>query len=76
MEVLLEGSFNKQYVKYKNKIESYNLEFISNNIFCELKKSNNERLFYYGYNCIYITGFSHSLASAKIFYGTVGEMRG
>ena len=39
IEVLLEGSFNKQYVKYKNKIESYNLEFISNNIFCELKKN-------------------------------------
>lgn len=38
MEVLLEGSFNKQYVKYKNKIESYNLEFISNNIFGELKE--------------------------------------
>lgn len=37
IEVLLEGSFNKQYVKYKNKIESYNLEFISNNIFGELK---------------------------------------
>lgn len=43
MEVLLEGSFNKQYVKHKNKIESYNLEFIPNNIFGELKKSNNER---------------------------------
>lgn len=43
IEVLLEGSFNKQYVKYKNKIESYNLKFIPNNIFCELKKSNNER---------------------------------
>ena len=39
IEVLLEGSFNKQYVKYKNKIESYNLKFISNNIFGELKKS-------------------------------------
>ena len=44
--------------------------------FGELKKSNNERLFYYGYNFIYITGFSHSFAFAKIFYGTVGEMRG
>ena len=76
MEVLLEGSFNKQYVKHKNKIESYNLEFIPNHIFGELKKSNNERLFYYGYNFIYITGFSHSFAFAKIFYGTVGEMRG
>ena len=43
IEVLLEGSFNKQYVKYKNKIESYNLKFIPNNIFGELKKLNNER---------------------------------
>ena len=38
IEVLLEGSFNKQYVKYKNKIDSYNLKFIPNNIFGELKE--------------------------------------
>jgi len=38
IEVLLKGSFNKQYVKYKNKIESYNLKFIPNNIFGELKE--------------------------------------
>lgn len=38
IEVLLEGSFNKQHDKYKNKIESYNLKFIPNNIFGELKE--------------------------------------
>ena len=38
IEVLLKGSFYKKYVKHKNKIESYNLKFIPNNIFGELKE--------------------------------------
>ena len=37
IEVLLEGSFNKQYVKYKDKMETYNLNCIPNSIFNELK---------------------------------------
>lgn len=37
MEVLLKGSFYKQYIKYKAKMETYNLNCIPNLIFKELK---------------------------------------
>ena len=38
IDVLLEGSFYKQYTKYRNKMEECNEEFIPNSIFKELKE--------------------------------------